>query len=119
MDKMTSFKEFVKNNPSLIKFVKNDEMSWQKFFEMYDLYGESHDVWKDYIGKEVKEVKEAATVTGFADVLGWLKNIDLDSLQEGINSVSRVVGVLQDFGDNKIDNKNEYKPRPLYKHFED
>ena len=121
MDKMTSFKEFVKNNPGLIKFVRNDEMTWQKFYEMYDIYGEGHEVWNDYIGKEeAAEVDKAATITSFADVLGWLKNLDLDSLQEGISSVSRVIGVLQDFGDSdKTTSRNEYKPRPLYKHFED
>ena len=43
-----------------------------------------------------------------------------DNLQEGIGNVQRVLGVVQDFS--KKDNTNEvpkYKPRPLYKHFED
>ena len=123
MDKMTNFKEFVKNNPSLVKFVRNDEMTWQKFYEMYDMYGDSSEVWNDYLNlkEEVKEVATATSAIGFSDILGWLKNIDLDSLQESINSVSRVVGVLQDLGDNETNTsaKNEYKPRPLYKHFED
>ena len=40
-------------------------------------------------------------------------------MQEGINSVQRVVGVLQDFGGKEDTIKPKYKPRPLYKHFED
>ena len=122
MDKMTNFKEFVKKNPSLVKFVKNDEMSWQKFYEMYDMYGDKSEVWNDYLNPKEETVKEvAATSLGLTDILSWFKNVDLDSLQEGINSVSRVVGVLQDFGDSnsKTTSKTEYKPRPLYKHFED
>ena len=122
MDKMTNFKEFVKKNPSLVKFVKNDEMSWQKFYEMYDMYGDKSEVWNDYLNTKEETVKEvAATSLGLTDILSWFKNVDLDSLQEGINSVSRVVGVLQDFGDSnsKTTSKTEYKPRPLYKHFED
>ncbi len=68
-----------------------------------------------------KEVTKAATVASATDFLSWFKSVDLDSLQEGINSVSRVIGVLQDFGtkDTTSSNKVEYKPRPLYKHFED
>ena len=120
MSKLTSFKEFVKNNPSLVKFVKEDKMTWQKFYEMFDLYGSNHEVWNDYLTKKEEKVVEAATTTaGITDFLSWFKSIDLDSLQEGINSVSRVVGVLQDFGnkDNTSNAKTEYKPRPLYKHF--
>ena len=122
MSKLTSFKEFVKNNPSLVKFVKEDKMTWQKFYEMFDLYGSNHEVWNDYLTKKEEKVVEAATTTaGITDFLSWFKSIDLDSLQEGINSVSRVVGVLQDFGnkDNTSNAKTEYKPRPLYKHLED
>ncbi len=97
-------------------------MSWQKFYEMYDMYGDKSEVWNDYLNTKEEKVKEvAATSLGLTDILSWFKNVDLDSLQEGINSVSRVVGVLQDFGDSnsKTTSKTEYKPRPLYKHFED
>lgn len=122
MDKKTSFKEFVKKNPSLLKYVKNEEMSWQKFYEMYDLYGEDQNIWKDYTNKEIKEeVAKAATSTiGFSEVINWLKNVNLDKMQESISSVQRVLGVLEDLGtNNKTNTKPEYKPRPLYKHFED
>ena len=59
----------------------------------------------------------------FADFIAFLKTINLDSLQEGIGSIQRVLGVFHDFTGNKDNNDNtdkkEYKPRPLYKHFED
>lgn len=129
-----SFKTFVKNNPSLIKHINNNTMTWQKFYEMYDLYGEDQSVWKDYIENNV-EVKsentaksvEKSSKAGIAgltlsEVVNWFKNVDLDGLQEGIGNVQRVLGVVQDFS--KKDNttnteKQTYKPRPLYKHFED
>ena len=122
MDKVTSFKEFVKENPILVKHVKNNDMTWQKFYELFDLYGKDDNIWNDYLNEEPKEEvkKEAVTTLGFADILGWFKNVDMDSLQENINSVSRVLGVLQDLGKNDNTNiKPEYKPRPLYKHFDD
>ena len=54
------------------------------------------------------------------DVLTWLKSINLDKMQESISSVQRVLGVLEDLGsNNEVNTKPEYKPRPLYKHFDD
>jgi len=130
--KKEEFKEFVKKNPKLISFVKNNEMTWQKFYEMYDLYGEEESVWKDYIEnkKQINSQNNAEKVakTGIAgltlsEVVNWFKNVDLDGLQEGIGNVQRVLGVVQDFSkkDNSSENttKPTYKPRPLYKHFED
>lgn len=119
MSKLEEFKEFVKKNPALIKYVKNDEMTWQKFYEMYDLYGEEENIWKDYRTANEKSII-ASTTTGF-DLINWLKNIDIDAFQENINSVKRVVGVLQDLNTNNTNDNtsSEYKPRPIYKHFED
>ena len=124
--KKEEFKEFVKKNPKLITYVKNNEMTWQKFYEMYDLYGDTNDVWKDYLIKqeEVKEEIKEVTKTGIAgltlsEVVKWIKNVDLDNLQEGIGNVQRVLGVMQDFTKKDTVEKQTYKPRPLYKHFED
>lgn len=120
------FKEFVKKNPRLIKYVKNDEMSWQKFYEMYELYGEDNDAWKDYLtdntDAKAEITKSNATTFGLNEFVNWMKNINLDGIQEGIGNIQRVLGVFQDFS--KKDStteppKQEYKPRPLYKHFED
>ena len=108
-----NFKQFVRNNPSLASYVRKGEMTWQKFYEMYDLYGEDSEVWKSYI------TSSAAVISSF-DILNWLKNVDVDSLQENINSVRRVIGVLQDLGNkNETDSTSTYRPRPLYRHFED
>ena len=118
MSNLINFKSFVKNNPSLIRYVKNGEMTWQKFYEFYDLYGENNSVWDKYILPETT-VASAAPV-GISEIASWFKSIDISKMQEGINSVQRVIGVLQDFGNNEKSTKNtEYKPRPIYKHFED
>lgn len=127
--KKEEFKEFVKKNPRLITYVKNNEMTWQKFYEMYDLYGETNDIWNEYTNKEekVEEVKEDVKTVAKAGLAGltlsevvkWLKNVDLDGLQEGIGNVQRVLGVMQDFTKKDNSEKPTYKPRPLYKHFED
>lgn len=108
MATLEEFKSFVKKNPSLIKHVNNGNMTWQKFYEMYNLYGEDNTVWKDYIG--------VATGVGISELVSYFKNINLDSIQNGVNNIQRVLGVL---GDIKSTPKEEYKPRPIYKHFDD
>ena len=100
------FKVFVKNNPNLVKFVRDGKKTWQDFFEMYSLYGEDSKVWKEYLG-----------VGASLDFLTWLKSIDVDGIQDGISSIQRVLGVVQDFVKN--DDTEDYQSRPLYKHFED
>ena len=110
MSKKDEFKEFVRKNPRLITFVKNGDMTWQKFYEIYDLYGDDKDAWKDYL-----EVAASATSTSFLDIF---KNIDLDTVQNGVNSIQRVIGMIQEIGGKKEENK-EYKPRPIYKSFDD
>ena len=125
--KKEEFKEFVKKNPKLISYVKNNEMTWQKFYEMYDLYGEDEAAWKDYLEKKEENIVATnvtkAGISGLtlSEVVNFIKNVDLDSLQEGIGNVQRVLGVVQDLSkkDSTTEKNNTYKPRPLYKHFED
>lgn len=128
MNKKDEFKEFVRNNPRLLKYVNNNEMTWQKFYEMYDMYGKDNEVWKKYTTDSRNDsnknnsigATEAGTTIGLAEIFNMFKNVDLDSIQNGVSSIQRVIGVLQDFG--KVDStpsKEEYKPRPIYKHFED
>lgn len=112
MGKIDEFKEFVKKNPKLIKYVKNEESTWQKFYEIYDLYGEDENAWKDYLGV-------ATTTLAATDLFSWLKNINLDSIQSGVNNLQKVLGVVQDLKGSEEKVTNEYKPRPMYKHFED
>ena len=113
------FKEFVKKNPSLIKYVNNNEMTWQKFYELYDMYGEDEKIWNKYLKQEKKDIPNLSAVTTFTDFINFIKTVNLDGLQEGINSVQRVLGIFQDFTKKDNSNKEEYKPRPIYKHFED
>ena len=115
------FKNFVRKNPILVKYVDSKEMTWQQFYEMYDLYGEENSVWDKYLNNNIAS-KDITKTTAFTDLLSFLKTINLDSLKEGINSVQRVLGVFQDLSgskNEKNEDKKEYKPRPLYKHFED
>ena len=119
MTKKEEFKEFVKKNPSRVNHVNNNEMTWQKFYELYDMYGNDNNIWDKYINtRESSNIASASAGLGLAEAFKWFKNIDLDSVQSGVNNLQKVVDIIQDFG-HKSTKKEEYKPRPLYKHFDD
>lgn len=114
------FKVFVKKNPNLIKYVRDGKKTWQNFYEIYNLYGEDDGAWKEYLTDSVVAGAAGASVGAVTDFFSWLKTIDLDSIQNGVSSIQRVIGVVQDLsGKDSKETKEEYKPRPLYKHFED
>ena len=122
MSKKEEFKEFVKNNPSLLKYVRDGSMTFQKFYEMYDIYGTDNTVWNEYLDiKEDTSVNNKTSTTSFTELFKMFKNINLDNVQKGIGNLERVLGVLGEMGnkENTDAAKNEYKPRPIYKHFED
>lgn len=114
------FKRFVRTNPNLINYVNNGSMSWQKFYEMYDLYGENNTIWNKYKETSTEEVKTKTSTVGdtsLKDLFNMVKKIDLDSVKKGAEGLQKVVGLLQDLGTTKP--TNNYQARPLYKHLED
>ena len=114
MNGKEDFKKFVRDNPSLIKYVKNGSKTWQNFYELFSLYGSDASVWDEYLN--VSKVSSDASL----DLLSWIKSIDIDSIQNGVASIQRVLGVVQDFTNkDSVSPDEDYKPRPLYKHFED
>ncbi len=114
MNTKEQFKDFVKNNPILLKHVKEGKMTWQKFYEIYDMYGEDKEAWKDYLPQTTQNPKQ----TSF-DLASFIQGLDLDSIQNGVTSLQRVLSLLQDMSVKQTPTNNTYKPRPIYKHFDD
>ena len=113
MDNLDNFKKFIRNHPSFASYIKDGSMTWQKFYELYDMYGEDSEVWNDY----KKEPKKSPTIN---DIVNMAKNIDMNKLQDGVNSLSKAVGLFSDLFANKSNQAtNTYKPRAVYKRFED
>ena len=55
MSKKEEFKNFILNRPELIDYVESNKTTWQKLYEIYDLYGKDSDVWNKY--KNTKKAK--------------------------------------------------------------
>ena len=114
-----SFKEFVKKHPGLANYVNNNSMTWQKFYDMYDLYGESNDIWNKYFTDiSSPNVK----IDNIKELLQMVRNVDLDSVQKSISGMQKAIGLIQDLGIGKASSDSSddrYEPRPMYKYFED
>lgn len=121
------FKRFVRSHPELIQHVNNGSMSWQKFYEMYDIYGENNSVWLKYQNTETGDTrsvsepkKNGSTVgdTSLKDLFNMVKKIDLDSVKKGAEGLQKAIALIQDFGSSTKPTTN-YQARPLYQHLED
>ena len=114
-----AFKLFARNHPELATQVINDKISWQKLYELYEIYGEDGNIWNKYISKNT-ELSNSNNQTSIKDIINMVKNIDLDSVQKGVNNLQKTIGLLQDIGIGKTTNEvNTYEPKPLYQYFED
>lgn len=114
MDKKEAFKQFAKNHPELISSIKTGEASWQKFYEIYDIYGEDETAWNVYFNKNVGN-------NGFGNITDIVKNIDMDSVQKHINTAQKALGLVQELTTkgSVAPSSGPATPRPINKFFED
>ena len=112
---LENFKKFVKTKPALANYVTNGEATWQKFYDMYELYGESSPVWDKYL-------TSANTIT-LKEVFGMIKNIDVTEVQNSIKSLQKGIGYIEELVRSKEKEipvrKSTYEARPLYRYFDD
>lgn len=92
MDKKEEFKKFVSNHPELVNFIKSKEMTWQNFYEIYDIYGESDDAWGQYFRGDSNIIsKEKIT-----ELAGIFKKINFDNIEHHINNAQKAIGIIQE-----------------------
>lgn len=107
------FKQFVQSHPELTKFVNNGKMTWQKFYEMYSLYGKNNEVWKDYFNSN--EINNKTTIS---DIVEALRKVDVDTVQKNITTINKALALIGTLL-TKDEVQNTYTGTPLYKKFED
>lgn len=119
--KQEEFKNFVRTKPELIKYVQNGEMTWQKFYELYDLYGTDESIWNKYILRDRSGVEDS-----ISKITNMVKNVNVDSIKSHINTTQKAIDFVSDLTkknptSNIAENltKGPVSPRPLNKFFED
>lgn len=117
------FKAFVRKKPELIKYVNSGEMTWQKFYEQWSLYGEDEKIWQAYKGNDKGESSKPKEETfNFSSIADMIKKVDMNSVQKGVNSLQKVIELLQGFTTKDAASSSVskgYEPRQLFKKFED
>lgn len=114
------FKMFVKLHPELIKYVKNNEMTWQKFFEIYSLYGKDNEVWNKYLNKKDFNSESNEKEISMNEFIKMIKNVDLEALQKNITNINKGLSLIESLIIGGASSETEsYTPRPLYRKFED
>ena len=111
------FKRFVSSHPELTNYVNSDTRTWQKFYDMYSLYGDSSEVWDDYIYKKRKEEKDSS-LSSLTEIVDAIKKVDMDIVQKNITTINKALTLIGSLI-SKDEDKVSYTPRPLYKKFED
>ena len=129
VDGINGFKSFVRKNPNLITYVRDGSMSWQKFYELYDLYGEDNSIWDSYTNKKIDNTStnrtsdNSSSKSNFSlgNILDMAKNIDANRLSDGISSLQKAIGLFGDIisKDNTSSTNSSYTPRPIYRKFDD
>lgn len=114
------FKMFVRTKPELSSYVNDGSMTWQKFYELWSLYGEDNEVWNKYLKKEkISTSTSTSTTTAVSNIIDNLKNIDMNEVQKGVESVRKAIDLLQGFIVTDTNSKKGYTPRNLFKKYDD
>ena len=104
-----TFKAFVRLKPELSKQVINNKTSWQKLYEIYELYGEDSNIWNNYINSN-------QITNSLSEIINNLKNIDINKLQSGIENIQNTISLIQGFS---INNNNAGEQRYKYRRMDD
>lgn len=115
MNKKEEFKSFLKSKPELINYIKNENNSVQKLYEVYDVYGDDKEVWDKYLNERSFDLHNISNV---------VKNIDMDSIKNHINTAQKALNIVQE-----LTSKSSLKsaenvskltaPKPINKFFGD
>ena len=81
-----NFKRFVKNNPRLINYVKDNNASWQSLYEIYSLYGEDPEIWNKYLNSKSSLID---------DLLNIIKGVNLENVRKTTEAAQKVISIIQ------------------------
>lgn len=115
MNNKEAFKAFARIHPELVNHIKSGNMTWQKFYEIYDIYGEDEKAWSNYITKKSETISPE-------NLTNKLKSIDMNSIQEHIKTAQKALSLVSELtakGGSTASTVVPKVPRPINQFFED
>lgn len=119
MEKKEEFKNFARLHPELLDYIRTKEMTWQNFYEIYDIYGSDENAWQKYLNKSQNTSKDTMNV-----LTEKLKTMDMNSIQEHIKTAQKALSIVSELT-GKTETTSPLTasvpkvPRPINKFFED
>ncbi len=119
MDKKAEFKAFARSHPELLKNINAGNATWQKYYEIYDIYGPSESAWEPYLHTERSSKFDFNTLGNI------IKKVDINNIEKHINNAQKALGFIESFTAGKAADvaKNTKtvvkKPNNLNNFFED
>lgn len=88
MSQLEEFKRFVTTIPNVKEDVLSGRYTWQQLYEIYSMYGEDDKFWNIYKKDSGVDLSTIAAI---------VKNIDLDSVFNGLQSLEKMLGMASNF----------------------
>lgn len=95
------FKQFLKDNPKVVRDVRLGKKTWQDLYEDWSLLGEKDERWTEY--KDDAKMTEAVEenppkgekIELVSQLFNQLKNMDPEQIQKQISNISQALGAIQ------------------------
>lgn len=92
MDKKEEFKTFIGNHPEIMSYIKSKSMTFQDFYEIYDIYGDNSDVWNKYFNESIT----SNTKDKINELSGILKKVNIDNIEHHVNNAQKAISIIQE-----------------------
>ncbi len=95
------FKQFLKDNPKVVRDVRLGKKTWQDLYEDWSLLGEKDERWTEYKddAKMTETVEEnppkGEKIELVSQLFNQLKNMDPEQIQKQISNISQALGAIQ------------------------
>lgn len=115
MDKKNEFKAFISHHPEILRYIKSKEMSFQDFYEIYDIYGEDENTWSKYFSNAEDM---SSTKDKISELTRIFKNVNMDNIEHHVNNAQKAIGIIQELTKKSPEVLTKVE-RPLTKFFGD
>ena len=116
ISKLDEFKLFIKDQEEVLDKIHKGELSWQKVYEIYDLYGPSNALFKQP-QNETRNSKQSNNQINNA--LKAFQDIDMDKISNNLQSIQKVLGIFGEFSKNNKKDPSHSISKGSYRRYND